>query len=304
MIVVLPDALFPALGQLADFDKVPVIGKSRLGMGGVRKSGAAGSGTRTTLADLALGEQLQETVSAGGTEKQTDGAASGAFDALGAAFEAQEAIRRAKEAAGNPPAASAADGGAQPGHPGVDAETPWDEELEPAANNEHPASGSGAPWDEEPGAATTSETEAYPWDEEETGQGEGAVDPTPDVPLSGDDRTEDRGPVARHEDVDGTSSTEGGGKPLASPRTLGKAVRSMLWTGISTGQLAHREIGTYDDTPGSLVMCRTADVKAYVATRAKLTYTFDQMDEAIRQGVVDGVQVVGVCYQIQRELKG
>lgn len=304
VIVILPDTLFPALGQLADFDKVPVIGKSRLGMGGVRKSGAGGSGTRTTLADLALGEQLQETASAGGTGKQTDGAASGAFDALGAAFEAQEAIRRAKEGAGNPPAASAADGGAQPRHPGVDAETPWDEEPEPAANNEHPASGSGTPWDEEPGTATTGETEAYPWDEAETGQGEGVVDSTPDAPLSGDDRAEDREPVARPEGVDGTPSTEGGDKPPASPRTLGKAVRSMLWTGISTGQLAHREIGTYDDTPGSLVMCRTADVKAYVATRAKLTYTFDQMDEAIRQGVVDGVLVVGVCYQIQRELKG
>lgn len=124
------------------------------------------------------------------------------------------------------------------------------------------------------------------------------------MPLSDDDHAEDREPIAGNEGIDGTPPPEGGGKPLASPRTLGKAVRSMLWTGISTGQLAHREIGTYDDTPGSLVMCRTADVKAYVATRAKLTYTFDQMDEAIRQGVVDGVQVVGVCYQIQRELKG
>lgn len=63
----------------------------------------------------------------------------------------------------------------------------------------------------------------------------------------------------------------------------------------------HRELAADDDSPGNKVMCRTADVKAYMATRSKLSYTFEDMDEAIRQGVIDGVLVVGVCYQILRD---
>jgi hypothetical protein len=75
----------------------------------------------------------------------------------------------------------------------------------------------------------------------------------------------------------------------------------MLWTGISKGELAHRELAAADDSLGNKVMCRAADVKAYMATRSKLSFTFEDMDNAVRQGVVDGVLVVGVCYQILRD---
>ncbi|WP_031358078.1 hypothetical protein [Caballeronia sordidicola] len=271
VIVIRADTLFPALGQLADFDKVPVIGKSRLGMGGVRKAGGA---DRTTIADLALGAELQPEVTDSTPVGDAGEEMPGGFDPLGAALQAQEAIRRAKEST----APSA----------------PADGEVNSEANSD--SGDGGTPWDDE-------ET---PWDEPDSGESSPGADPVPDSSES------PSAPVDNEENVtqDGENSAPASadpapaptsGKQSLSPRTLSKAVRSMLWTGISKGELVHRELAADDDSPGNKVMCRTADVKAYMATRSKLSYTFEDMDEAIRQGVIDGVLVVGVCYQILRD---
>lgn len=270
VIVIRADALFPALGQLADFDKVPVIGKSRLGMGGVRKSGGA---DRMTIADLALGAELQPQDSGPAPAGDADQETLGEFDPLGAALQAQEAIRRAKESTG-PTAPTGGAGASDTGSEPTDAGTPWDEGE--------------TPWDE-PDGDDPGSPEAGPTQDPPEAQSV-ATDGGENGPLDGEN------PASPSSDA-----SPAPGKHALSPRTLSKAVRSMLWTGISKGELVHRELAAADDSPGNKVMCRTADVKAYMATRSKLSYTFDDLDEAIRRGVVDGVVVVGVCYQILRD---
>lgn len=274
VIIIRPGTLFPAFGQLTDFDKVPVIGKSRLGTGGVRRpSGGTAGGQRTTITDIALDQELE----GGPVTGAEDPAAASArpFDAMGAAREAQQAIDRAKAAAaGSAPPAEEPDQG-QPADPADE----------------------GTPWDEDAGAGGA-EDDAYPWDESAEGTD---VDETP-PPAPDETVPSDEEPESSTED-----SPEGAEPaapaPLRSPKTLGKAVRSMLWTGISNGQLMHREISAADDTPGQLVMCRVADVKTYMDARGKLTFSFEDMDQAVREGFVQGVQIVGVCYQVARDVK-
>lgn len=242
-------------------------------MGGVRKSGGA---DRTTIADLALGAELQPEVSdssTAGDAAETDEELSGGFDPLGAALQAQEAIRRAKES--TEPSEKTSDGevDSEAGADNVDGGTPWDEEE--------------TPWDEPDGG--------------EPSLGAAPVQDSPESASSPGDGAETASQESRNPVPSSEEQAPASPKQALSPRTLSKAVRSMLWTGISKGELVHRELAAADDSPGNKVMCRTADVKAYMATRSKLSFTFEDMDNAVRQGLVDGVLVVGVCYQILRD---